>query len=543
MKPNLRAASIRSGCLTHRIRCSLVWLAVVAGCEIGVQAVELPDFTSSLFTSAGQCAFCHDPWTTGGGRRRDGGAPLASDWQATMMAQSFKDPLWRAVMEAEVEENPDRQRFIENKCQTCHAPVARTQAYVDGTNELTFAAARPSPLAGEGVGCTLCHQIQANGLGTDARFTGQYRIGTERHIFGPYDDVLTMPMQRHVDYTPMHGPHTQDSALCATCHTLFTPILDAAGNVQGEFPEQVPYLEWRQSDFARQGQHCQDCHMPRLDEAVKVSSRPPWLEPRAPFWKHQFVGGNAFMLTLFADHARPLEANADAEQFEAMIRHTRAQLQRAAGLQLSARREADQAIVDVTVENRTGHKFPTGHPYRRAWLHVRVRDARGRTLFESGAVDKAGALPGLVDGYTPHRDCITAPDQTQIYQSVMGDPEGAPTWSLLRGARYLKDNRIPPRGFRATGPHAASIAVRGEATTDGDFHADEGGRDTVHYCVPLIAPEGRLRVEVELFYQSVPPEAIGRLRHGDGAEAKSFARIFTRQPNRPEVVARAQGEF
>ncbi len=239
----------------------------------------------------------------------------------------------------------------------------------------------------------------------------------------------------------------------------------------------------------------------------------------------------------------PGRPDADAEQFETMIRHTRAQLQQAAGLQLSARREVDQAIVDVTVENRTGHKFPTGHPYRRAWLHVRGRDAGGRTLFESGVVDKAGALPGLADGFTPHRDRITAPNQTQVYQSVMGDQEGSPTWSLLRGARYLKDNRIPPRGFRATGPQAASIAVRGEATTDGNFHADEGGQDTVHYCVPLLEPEGRLRVEVELFYQSVPPEAVERLLHSNGPEANSFARMFTRQPNRPEVVARAQKEF
>ena len=51
------------------------------------------------------------------------------------------------------------------------------------------------------------------------------------------------------------------------------------------------------------------------------------------------------------------------------------------------------------MENLTGHKFPTGHPYRRAWLHVRVIDREGTTLFESGAVDDEGRIVGLREDY------------------------------------------------------------------------------------------------------------------------------------------------
>lgn len=506
-------------------------------------AGELADFETPLFSGAGNCAFCHDPWNPERAGRPDEAAVLTTDWRATMMAHSFKDPLWHAVMEAEVRERPALQSLIENKCQTCHAPLARTQAHANGTNELAHAAARKSPLAGEGVGCTLCHQIQAANLGTAASFTGHYQVGTNRAIFGPYHDVLTMPMQRHVNYTPQFGAHTQDSALCATCHTLFTPVINDAGQIIGEFPEQTPYLEWRQSAHAAEGRQCQDCHMPRQDESVKVSARPPWLEPRGPFWKHQFVGGNVFMLRLLANNANRLEANASPAQFEPMIAKAREQLHRAARLEVTGQREDAALTLRVTVENLSGHKFPTGHPYRRAWLHVRVSDKRQRTLFESGGVDKSGAIRGVPAGYAAHHDVITRADEVQIYQSVMADSAGQATWSLLRGASYLKDNRLPPRGFNATGAGGWEVAVRGGAETDSNFNAAGSGQDEVTYRIALPETRSPLQVEVELLYQSVPPESVARLLESEAPAAAAFAKLYRRADRQPEVVQRQRLEL
>lgn len=517
--------------LICRMHVAVFWFMLLGN----LGAAELSDFTTSRFSGAGNCAFCHDPWSPGDG---NSGAVLTTDWRATMMAHSFKDPLWRAVMEAEVAENHGLKSFIENKCQTCHAPLARTQASADGTNELAFRTALTSPLAGEGVGCTLCHQIQPSGLGNHSSFTGHYQVGTNREIFGPYEDVLTMPMRRHVDYTPVHGAHVQDSAFCATCHTLFTPILNQKGEITGEFPEQVPYLEWRNSDYAREGRHCQDCHMPRSDAPVKVSSRPPWLEPRAPFWKHEFVGGNSLMLGLLAGNSRALQPNADPDLLRSTIAKTKAQLRRAASLHLSGERKGQNLAIRVEVENLTGHKFPTGHPYRRAWIHLLVKDARGRPLFESGTMDKTGAIVGLQEGYTPHRDIITRPEEVQVYQSIMADQNGESTWSLLRGASYLKDNRIPPKGFKPSEADVSQVRVCGGAETDSNFNAGANGRDQVTYQIHL-ADAGALTVEVELLYQSVPPESVQRLLHSNATSAKSFAKLYQRQKSLPELVSRA----
>ncbi|MBK7189219.1 MAG: hypothetical protein IPH86_11175 [bacterium] len=323
--------------------------------------------------------------------------------------------------------------------------MARTQSREDGLKELSLAQAKTMPLAGDGVSCTVCHQILPRNLGHAASFTGNFEIGRAREIFGPYDDVFTRPMQNHVNYTPKFGAHTQDSALCATCHTLFTPILDAKGEITGQFPEQVPYLEWRNSVYAARGRHCQECHMPRIDEPTQVSTRPPWLDPRAPFWRHQFVGGNAFLLGMLKDNAEALQANASPADFDQSIAHTRRQLQKAAMLTAQGRRDGQQLELTVLVENLTGHKFPTGFPYRRAWLHVRARDANGETVFESGATDERGRIRGVGPGYSVHWDVITRPDQVQIYEAALGDAAGQPTRSLLRATRYLATTGCHPR--------------------------------------------------------------------------------------------------
>ncbi len=111
---------------------------------------------------------------------------------------------------------------------------------------------------------------------------------------------------------------------------------------------------------------------------------------------------------------------------------------------------------------------------------------------------------------------ITAPGQVQVYEAIMGDSKGAVTYTLLRGAKYLKDNRILPAGFdKATA--AADIKVVGPAKKDPNF---VGGSDDVRYQIAGLPP-GRYSVRAELVYQT--------LAHG-------FARDLFSDTVTPEVV-------
>ncbi|TWU36486.1 hypothetical protein Q31b_47670 [Novipirellula aureliae] len=125
-------------------------------------------------------------------------------WQPSMMANSSRDPFWRAVLSAEVAATASMKGAIEEKCTRCHTPtVAPTPKSPDGEvlAYLTNQDQR-SQLGVDGVSCTVCHQIADQNLGTDASFTGRFEINQERKIFGPHADPFTMPMQHFVGYTP-----------------------------------------------------------------------------------------------------------------------------------------------------------------------------------------------------------------------------------------------------------------------------------------------------------------------------------------------------
>jgi len=485
-------------------------------------------FTTENFVGSSRCAVCHERLTDSKGNDMS----ISGHWRSTMMANAAKDPLWQAKVSSEVKRNPALKKVIEKKCATCHMPMAWVQAYERGDEQLVLEKGLLSPknelhaAAMDGVSCSFCHQIRDENLGQEKSFSGKFVIDTtkkapEREIFGPYKNPVVEPMQKGVGYTPEYGSHTNDSALCATCHTLFTPYVDAQGNVAGEFPEQVAYLEWKHSEFgvdaARrhdigddpgQGRICQECHMPHSEEGGVYIAH--WSPKKAAakdhFSQHHFVGGNVFMLNVLQDNIGSLELSASTEKFEDTKERTMRQLQHeTAQLSLAGlTHRRDELTALLQVKNLAGHKFPTGIPTRRSWLHFAVSDGAGQVIFESGKPRDDGSIVGNdnddnIMTYEEHYDEISRPDQVQIYEGVMLNTDNEVTYTLLRAARFAKDNRLLPRGFLKSAV-PAEVGVYGKAAADDDF---VGGSDLVAYRVNTAGYKGPFTVTVRLLFTAV----------------------------------------
>jgi hypothetical protein len=508
-------------------------------------------FTTAHFTGAGNCTSCHDGLTDGAGQD----VSIGADWGATMMASSSRDPFWRAKVASELRRAPALAAVINDTCSRCHAPMANVEAkaaghapeilgagFVDAQNPLHAAAM-------DGVSCTLCHQIEPRAeLGTLAAFSGGYTVGSpgrgvDRPLFGPFAGPRTGPMRNAVGYTPTHGPHIAQSETCATCHNLKTPFVDAGGRVasttpESEFPEQMVYTEWQNSRFAGEGgTSCQGCHLPRTNGVV-VATRPKGLPRRDAFGRHTLVGGNTMMLDLL-DRNRD-ELGITAGGFERTIARTRESLASAAKVTIvSPVREGAQLRFVVQIDNLSGHKLPTSYPSRRVWLHVLASDAAGLPVFESGKMLDDGRIVGVdadssAGAFERHHDVIAREDDVQVYETIMGNTDGAMTYTLLRGATYLKDNRLLPAGFpKDSAP--PDVAVRGAALEDPSF---VGGGDAVTFRLP--SATGVTAVLVELRYQAIAAGFVDDL-FTDEAEptVATFARLWRGATLRAETIASA----
>ncbi|MEZ5966311.1 MAG: multiheme c-type cytochrome [Planctomycetota bacterium] len=494
------------------------------------------------FLTSDACALCHSAAPTARAMWNATGDDVSPfhTWQATMMANSFRDPYWRAQVSKEVAAAPERRAEIEGLCLRCHGPIAHHEARLAGAAAPSIAAAAGSAHARDGVSCTVCHQVQPGKLGREETFSGNLPIVAANTIFGPYSEPAFQPMRMHTGYTVEWGPHVRDAGLCGACHTLFTS--HTPGHT---YPEQTPFLEWRNSVYSdEEGRNdesrtCQQCHMPAQGE-LKIARNPRGLDfniaTRPEVRAHAFVGGNAFMLDLLAKNRDALGVEASAEGLRRTARATRQQLAHTtASLAIEgATRAGDTLTFAVRVTNRTGHKLPTGYPARRAWLRTVVRIGN-EPVFVSGDVDEQGRLRGVGDERAlPHVDRVTEPKDVVVYECIPVDVDGKPTTHLTKMVRNGKDTRLLPKGWRADGPHAEHTAPRGLGG-DTDF---VGGEDVVHYELKLPpGKQGAIVVVSSLLYQTVPPAWVDPLRNVDTEEAERFVGMYDAMDKEPESLA------
>ncbi|MGB0410325.1 MAG: hypothetical protein ACPGFA_01955 [Pikeienuella sp.] len=348
--------------------------------------------------------------------------------------------------------------------------------------------------------------------------------------------------------------------------------------------EQATYLEWVNSDYNTAdgaGQSCQDCHMKNSFENLKgdvkvdaittqiasiqdtnlpeVENLLPEEDVTIPFRedyaRHGFVGLNAVLIEMFKqfdptlgvqkdDYMTSATNGADLS-IEMMALQARDET---ADVTLNVSRTIRGVDARVTVTNKTGHRFPSGVGFRRAFLEVRALDSNGKEIWCSGCANDVGVILGADDKplktefldvvpagattalYQPHHQVIDSENKVQIYEELTQNAEGVFTTSFIRRIHHPKDNRLTPKGWlsiedpaftakfgnsQETAAFLKATRPEGKAEADPDFGP---GQDSITYRIPVNAA----KVTATLYYQSLPPYFLKQrfegAPHGDATQ-------------------------
>jgi hypothetical protein len=303
---------------------------------------------------------------------------------------------------------------------------------------------------------------------------------------------------------------------------------------------------------------CQDCHMrdmPGKGAALGFAVYRPddsIEHPNSGVPTHDLTGGNIWVSQVLASTS-PTSANYDpvndgllnqgpevltldltaGEIFRpaallAGADRARRMLEDAAAIQELVYDPATGAL-SFRVQNQTGHKLISGYPEgRRMFLNIRYYSG-SNLLLEVNPYDvAAGTLKGLTGYVYDDPDNILPPPQplsagelhldALVYEMhAKSDLTGEDrTFHFVLGTERVKDNRIPPMGFRIAeaGERIAEPVWQGVVRPD-YFTAAEyaGGYDAVDMSDYGISVPGATSVSVNLYYQTTSREYMEFLRN------------------------------
>ena len=171
------------------------------------------------------------------------------DWQATLHARAMGPGLMGQLIDMPAEARDQHQ-----ECIRCHAPLAeQADTLVEAIAAAGPGKTRKAPAADttppkrvalheQGLTCAACH-VRAHQRFGPPRRDGSAPDATQNAVL-PHGGFIATPA-------------FEDSRFCAACHQF-----DADGfALNGKLIENT-YEEWKASRHAREGRHCQSCHMP-----------------------------------------------------------------------------------------------------------------------------------------------------------------------------------------------------------------------------------------------------------------------------------------
>jgi hypothetical protein len=489
---------------------------------------------------------------------------------------------------------------IVNTCLSCHGVMGKRQFDLDRPNDKDFkldfvnlvdrsnSDFKYGSLARDGISCTVCHHIARDETPPyeaplkyflENSITGRFKVGASDQLYGPFknETISTWPMKNGLGIKPQHNEYVRSSRLCGSCHTIRLPVLDSPTSGALSI-EQATYLEWLnsayQNEFAPAGSEpktCQDCHMPgsihnkdvnidQLKERIAIieDNTYPAVYGRVPdrdirvrqrdqgFVRHTLLGLNAFLLETFNQfndilgvRTSDYMSTSTSGLPNAISNYVQQAQSQAAKIDVSTRCWGPNIDATVTVTNLTGHRFPSGVGFRRAFIEFLVLEKTGaqdKVVWSSGRTNNLGII---VDGegrvlpseffstipdrngsvrqaFQPHHEVISSQSQVQIYEELVLDADSKFTTNFVQRDKIIKDNRLLPLGWTKTGPDASlsgefleSTFPEGHARTDPEYD-DGSGTDQVTYRVKL--PPGvdpsKCYVRATLLYQSTPPSYL-----------------------------------
>ena len=522
----------------------------------------------------GSCVSCHT-------------APIYERWRGSMMGQASRDPLMWAALAAANQDAPGVGDF----CLRCHVPRgwhAGRSSPPDGSSltavdlhagvacEVCHRMVDPVPSTTDqaaALDLTIRAQLELSGTLPPQTVVGNAMIilDPDDNRRGPFDLPFDPPHPRDTYQTDLFdqaGDPVARSRVCGNCHNVSNPTLswtdDPPGNAPAQFwpneadtpppalgPSEAPgglfpiertFDEWFASDYAQPGGvlapqfaglkpdgrvgACPDCHMPRITgKAVTLSigvERDCVTTGCLP--EHELVGGNAWVPLLLQDERWRLNSADDAASLNVTANRAKAMLGRAATLTATLSTESAALQLNVRVTNESGHKLPTGYPEgRRIWINVQAFDATDTPLFESGAYDPATAI--LADD--PALKVYEAKlGITPALAAQTGKPAGESFHFVLNNT-YLKDNRIPPRGYTVAAFDQPGLRPVGASYADGQYW------DETLYTLPT----NTRRVQITLYYQTSSKDYIDFLRANGGEDGETLGELWDDIKSPPVAMA------
>ncbi|TMV84123.1 hypothetical protein FGG78_22030 [Thioclava sp. BHET1] len=380
----------------------------------------------AAWTNSAICATCH--------------SQITKQWSGSMhhfMAGS--DPYYVVLEDLAAKDVGEPFRAW---CMGCHAPEAllagqtKTIPVKDlftdkgtfrdtGLDDLKAELKLHSHAIDEGTSCLFCHTVtKVEKAGKTAAGNTSLNVDPGARPTYPFETSDTASLRAIADKLIRARPEVHAASLmktiqgaganglCSACHEEFSP-----GN--GAYITDT-YSEWLASPYnapndPARNRTCLDCHMHARVDAIgkdvpgQATDRGPELENVVT---HQFLGAQYHLLGLRDPKA--------AQETIALLR---------TAAKLSAHMAGKGDLVVTTTNTGAGHDLPTGvSDFRQLWLQIRVRDAKGKLVLQSGMLDAQGNLD----------------PEAREFHKVLADTDahavGLRFWRL---AKFNADTRIP----------------------------------------------------------------------------------------------------